>query len=274
MSVPASVRYQFKASPFPGAAASFGDMSTEEDPAQAAEEVVEQHEWAGDLFEDGSETDPAEAFARFNGGGGEEAWLDRAEDGTLTGWVRDTDGSVYRYSDVDAWAVDADEATMTRVDPAAEPAAVEGAEPAEGTEDPAEGDPLEEEKDLTEDPDAALDDDLDAEGDLDDEEDLEEDLDGEEDLEAEADVAAVEEDLVDELADQGADPEDLADAAADVAAATDEAAALAEGEDPEGLEDAEEEDEESEDDWVKRLEGKGLLAPAPAHRWSVRFGER
>jgi hypothetical protein len=83
------------------------------------------HEWAGDLVDDRNEvSDPANAFAHFTGQENEEAWLDKATDGTLTGWVRDADGSIYRYSDVDAWAVDVDDAQMTRSDsPAADPEA-------------------------------------------------------------------------------------------------------------------------------------------------------
>ncbi|MEU0857400.1 hypothetical protein ABZ352_18450 [Streptomyces griseofuscus] len=69
--------------------------------------------WAGDLYDEGDETDPAQAYAAFSGPHGEQAWLDKAEDGTLTGWVRDDTGQVWRYSDVDAWAIDVDDAGMT-----------------------------------------------------------------------------------------------------------------------------------------------------------------
>lgn len=90
---------------------------------ETPDEAVAQQEWAGDLYEEGDETDPAgpDAFAAFNGQGGEAAWLDRAEDGTLTGWVQDAAGQVYRYSDVDAWAVDVDDAGMSRSDGQADP---------------------------------------------------------------------------------------------------------------------------------------------------------
>lgn len=71
-------------------------------------------QWAGDLDETGDQSDPAQAFRSFTGANGEQAWLDRAPDGTLTGWVKDTDGSVYRYTDADAWAIDVDDAHMTR----------------------------------------------------------------------------------------------------------------------------------------------------------------
>jgi hypothetical protein len=69
--------------------------------------------WAGDLYEDGNETDPGQAFGSFRGATGEQAWLDKANDGVLTGWVRDADGSVWRYGDADAWAMDVDDAGMT-----------------------------------------------------------------------------------------------------------------------------------------------------------------
>ncbi|MFK0295641.1 hypothetical protein ACIQU6_34955 [Streptomyces sp. NPDC090442] len=70
--------------------------------------------WAGDAYDEGDETDPTDAFARFAGQDGEEAWLDRASDGTLTGWVRDATGQVWRYSDDRAWALDVDGAQMHR----------------------------------------------------------------------------------------------------------------------------------------------------------------
>ncbi|WP_404949154.1 hypothetical protein HFP70_35820 [Streptomyces sp. ARC14] len=99
--------------------------------------------WAGDVYDEGDESDPAEAYAGFSGQNGEQAWLDKAEDGTLTGWVRDETGQVWRYSDPDAWAIDVDDAGMTQTgggegaapdadtgqDPGAEPAA-DGAEAA------------------------------------------------------------------------------------------------------------------------------------------------
>lgn len=93
--------------------------STGAPAAEPSLEDVESHEWAGDLYEEGDETDPAQAFAGFAGQEGEEAWLDRSEDGTLTGWVRDADGSTYRYSDPHAWATDVDDAGMTRTSAAA-----------------------------------------------------------------------------------------------------------------------------------------------------------
>lgn len=95
-----------------------------EDEMQDPNQPVDEQEWAGDLYEDGDESDPGQAFAAFQGGGGEEAWLDRAPDGTLTGWIRDAAGQVYRYSDANAWAIDVDDAQMQRTDggqPPAEP---------------------------------------------------------------------------------------------------------------------------------------------------------
>ncbi|MFI1201621.1 hypothetical protein ACH4VR_19580 [Streptomyces sp. NPDC020883] len=70
--------------------------------------------WSGDMYDEGDETDPADAFATYRGIDGEEAWLDQAPDGTLTGWVRDATGQVWRYSDPDVWAIDVDDAHMTR----------------------------------------------------------------------------------------------------------------------------------------------------------------
>ncbi|WP_030777627.1 hypothetical protein [Streptomyces sp. NRRL S-920] len=70
--------------------------------------------WSGDMYDEGDETEPADAFAAYNGGDGEEAWLDQAPDGTLTGWVRDATGQVWRYTDPDVWAIDVDDAQMTR----------------------------------------------------------------------------------------------------------------------------------------------------------------
>ncbi|RLU86253.1 hypothetical protein CTZ27_25075 [Streptomyces griseocarneus] len=70
--------------------------------------------WSGDMYDEGDETDPADAFAAYKGTDGEEAWLDQAPDGTLTGWVRDATGQVWRYTDPDVWAIDVDDAQMTR----------------------------------------------------------------------------------------------------------------------------------------------------------------
>lgn len=74
--------------------------------------------WAGDLYETGSVPDPAGAYAQFAGGDGTEAWLERNDDGTLIGWLRDgTD--VFRYTDADTWALDVDGVSMARTDAAA-----------------------------------------------------------------------------------------------------------------------------------------------------------
>ncbi|WP_328491160.1 hypothetical protein [Streptomyces zaomyceticus] len=70
--------------------------------------------WAGDMYDEGDETEPDAAFSAYSGVDGEQAWLDRAPDGTLTGWVRDSTGQVWRYTDPDAWSVDVDGAQMTR----------------------------------------------------------------------------------------------------------------------------------------------------------------
>ncbi|MFD7829419.1 hypothetical protein [Streptomyces sp. MJM8645] len=96
-----------------------GQQPTGQQPAGQGPEDQEPaddgRQWAGDPYDDGDETlpdDPA-VTARFSAPGGEEAWLERAADGTLTGWLRDPSGQVYRYSDADAWAVDVDDAGMT-----------------------------------------------------------------------------------------------------------------------------------------------------------------
>lgn len=92
-------------------------------------------EWAGDLFETGNPTDPEQAFARFTGDG-VDAWLDRAEDGTLTGWLREEGtGKVWRYSDADAWAIDVDGADLTRADSPSPVDTAAGGLPAEGGEE-------------------------------------------------------------------------------------------------------------------------------------------
>ncbi|MFB6630021.1 hypothetical protein ACFCWY_09005 [Streptomyces sp. NPDC056362] len=86
----------------------------EEDPAVPPPPDDDSRPWAGDLYGEGDETDPGQAFAAYGGGDGEEAWLDKAPDGTLTGWVRDATSQIYRYTDADAWAIDVDGAQMTR----------------------------------------------------------------------------------------------------------------------------------------------------------------
>ncbi|MGA5822249.1 hypothetical protein ACPC54_30820 [Kitasatospora sp. NPDC094028] len=91
-----------------------GQQPTGQAP-EGQEPADDGRQWAGDPYDEGDETlpdDPA-VTARFSAPGGEEAWLERAADGTLTGWLRDPSGQVYRYSDADAWAVDVDDAGMT-----------------------------------------------------------------------------------------------------------------------------------------------------------------
>ncbi|MFE7015756.1 hypothetical protein ACFVAQ_35565 [Streptomyces sp. NPDC057651] len=41
--------------------------------------------WAGDMYDEGDETDPDDALYGYSGTAGEKAWLDKAPDGTLTG---------------------------------------------------------------------------------------------------------------------------------------------------------------------------------------------
>ncbi|WP_031102323.1 hypothetical protein [Streptomyces sp. NRRL S-146] len=92
------------------AAAPLEDESA--DPAPGPED--DARPWSGDMYDEGDETDPADAFAAYKGANGEEAWLDQAPDGTLTGWVRDPTGQVWKYVDPDVWAIDVDDAQMTR----------------------------------------------------------------------------------------------------------------------------------------------------------------
>ncbi|MER6616279.1 hypothetical protein [Streptomyces xantholiticus] len=111
---------------------------TEEAPAPApAPPDDDSRPWAGDMYDEGDETQPDSAFAAYTGSDGEQAWLDQAQDGTLTGWVRDSTGQVWRYTDADAWATDVDGAQMTRThgpeggDSTMDPAAPSGQAPAD-----------------------------------------------------------------------------------------------------------------------------------------------
>lgn len=104
-----------------------------EDPPPAPED--DARPWSGDMYDEGDETDPTAAFAAYKGANGEEAWLDQAPDGTLTGWVRDATGQVWRYSDPDVWAIDVDDAQMTRTHSQASGGA-EGAPAEHGGQDP------------------------------------------------------------------------------------------------------------------------------------------
>ncbi|MGA5127722.1 hypothetical protein ACPCAG_31025 [Streptomyces pseudogriseolus] len=110
-----------------------GDPAEEAPPGEGAEPPAEgeppavpeppaddARPWAGDMYDEGDETDPADSFSAYTGSNGEQAWLDRAPDGTLTGWVRDSTGQVWRYTDPDAWAIDVDGAHMTRTHSQAE----------------------------------------------------------------------------------------------------------------------------------------------------------
>lgn len=95
-----------------------------ESPADAPEPPADDgRPWAGDMYDEGDETDPADSWSAYTGSNGEQAWLDRSPDGTLTGWVRDGTGQVWRYTDPDAWAVDVDGAHMTRTHSQADEAA-------------------------------------------------------------------------------------------------------------------------------------------------------
>ncbi|MDI3102044.1 hypothetical protein QJ054_33960 [Streptomyces sp. AN-3] len=99
--------------PAPGAPPE-GEATGEDPNAAPAPPDDDSRPWAGDMYTEGDETSPDDAFAAYTGVDGEQAWLDQATDGTLTGWVRDGDGQVWRYTDADAWATDVDGAQMTR----------------------------------------------------------------------------------------------------------------------------------------------------------------
>ncbi|MFE2181357.1 hypothetical protein [Streptomyces sp. NPDC059455] len=88
--------------------------SGNEDPGEVPAQADDARPWAGDMYDEGDETDPEDAYCAYVGSAGEQAWLDRAPDGTLTGWVRDTTGQVWRYTSPDAWATDVDGAQMSR----------------------------------------------------------------------------------------------------------------------------------------------------------------
>ncbi|MFJ8301376.1 hypothetical protein ACIQ9R_36495 [Streptomyces sp. NPDC094447] len=105
--------YAVKALPQEGSEAPEPDAG--QPPAPAPQERTDDSRpWAGDPYDEGDETDPTAAMFGFGGQNGEEAWLDKAPDGTLTGWVRDGTGQVWRYADPDAWAIDVDDASMTQ----------------------------------------------------------------------------------------------------------------------------------------------------------------
>jgi hypothetical protein len=93
-----------------------GDGTGEEPTDAPPQPEGDSRPWAGDEYNEGEETDPDGplSWSAFTGGNGEQAWLDKAQDGTLTGWVRDSTGQVWRYTDPDAWALDVDGAHMTQ----------------------------------------------------------------------------------------------------------------------------------------------------------------
>ncbi|MER7951959.1 hypothetical protein ABTY59_31670 [Streptomyces sp. NPDC096079] len=103
----------------PAAAPQGTDAPSEGEAGQAPEAPPtppddDSRPWAGDMYDEGNETDPDSAYSAYSGVDGEQAWLDRGPDGTLTGWVRDSTGQVWRYTDPDAWSTDVDGAQMTR----------------------------------------------------------------------------------------------------------------------------------------------------------------
>lgn len=104
-----------------------------EDPAPPDDD---SRPWAGDPYNEGDESDPQgpDAWCAYAGAGGEQAWLDQAPDGTLTGWVRDSEGQVWRYTDPDAWAADVDGAQMTQTHHNGQDRAAGEAAPSEGAQ--------------------------------------------------------------------------------------------------------------------------------------------
>jgi hypothetical protein len=139
------------AEPVEGDPAEEAQETPAEEAAEPADEPTDQEAppevdpnapqpFSGDVYTEGDETDPAEAFAHLKGEDGTEAWLDHDPQGTIVGWVRTPDGTVYRYSDPAAWAIDADDAGLHKVG-----GTMDGGAPAEA-ETPAEdaGEPGEE----------------------------------------------------------------------------------------------------------------------------------
>lgn len=119
------------------------DAPVPEDPAMQ-EQIPEEGDdsavsWSGDevVAGDGIEiSDPADAYSRFTGEQGLEAWLDIREDRTLMGWVREPDGTTFRYVDANSWARDVTAAGMQEVtEGLADPEAEAEAEPAAGAGD-------------------------------------------------------------------------------------------------------------------------------------------
>ncbi|AWI32702.1 hypothetical protein [Streptomyces tirandamycinicus] len=114
-----------------------GDPAANPPPEPQPPQEDDARPWAGDVYDEGDETDPALAYASFSGQDGEQAWLDKAEDGTLTGWVRDETGQVWRYSDPDTWAIDVDDAGMVQTSGTNEAPSGDEAPQAPTGEDPA-----------------------------------------------------------------------------------------------------------------------------------------
>lgn len=131
-----SVKSAMPDSGVPAAAEAPAEDAATDTPAAAATQ-----EWAGDLLDHADEaSDPTAAFATFRGPNSETAWLDRAPNGTCVGWVKTDDQTVYRYNDVDAWAIDVDDAGMTRTDDGA--AETPDLEPDQNAVDPQADKPL------------------------------------------------------------------------------------------------------------------------------------
>jgi len=195
-----------------------------EDEEQEAPEVDEvdpnTREWAGDEYAEGDEPDPLDSFGALTGSDGSEAWLERRDDGSLIGWVRDSrDDRVYRYTDAEAWAADVDGAGMNRV-PGVGDAQAPESEPAEGDVPPDEDDEgddfdFEDDEGHT----SSVDDATEDEPELSDDEDLDplddpepDELGGDEDDDDELvrDPGDLDDDLFDDLTDEDedAEPED------------------------------------------------------------------
>lgn len=119
-----------------GAADEGGPDDDVADAPDAAGPQDDARPWSGDMYDEGDATDPAAAFAAYKGAAGEEAWLDQASDGTLTGWVRDADGQVWRYTDPDVWAMDVDDAQMTRTHSQTDSSSEQAPATAHGGQDP------------------------------------------------------------------------------------------------------------------------------------------
>lgn len=137
---------EYKAAPVDGPASGEPDTATPN-----LNPVEDAPRWSGDVYEQGDETKPDDAYAHLTGDGGVDAWLDRGDDGAIVGWVRDLDGTVYRYSDPSAWAIDVDDAGLKNASgstPSSDTGGGDSQEetPAEdsgeGSEEPADGESL------------------------------------------------------------------------------------------------------------------------------------